>query len=412
MVNRVYLSHLSLTNFRSFSHLELDLPPDVVVFFGGNAQGKTSLLEAIYLLAIARSFRAERDHEMVNWHTASEEGNVLVAGTIEKQDERLGVHIGYQCVPAIEASPPKGHPPEGVEQSRSFGVRRQIRVGRIKRTAAELVGLVNAVIFTADDLELVQGPPALRRRYLDILMSQVDPIYLKSLQRYQRVLHQRNRLIRMMQDRRAAEDELTFWDEELVREGSWIAGRRYEAMDRLSNLCRESHSELTGSTEDLTVDYRPSVSRHSRVNGGEEMERAFMAALLASMGRDLALGLTTVGPHRDDFRILVNKVDMRTYASRGQARTLALTLRLAEAAYLASIKGEGPIVLLDDILSEIDSFRRSRVLDKAVQYPQVIITTTDPELIHRSSLPNATYYEVEGGLVSRTTPPTYSGVVP
>ena len=423
----MYLSHLSLTNFRNFLQLELDLPPGVVTLFGGNAQGKTSLLEAIYLLAIARSFRAENEHEVVNWHAAREEGNTLVAGTIEKQNERLRVYIGYQCVPASEPPPPSRQGKDPLEspnrtgaERRPFGVRKQIRVSRVKRTAAELVGLVNVVLFTAEDIELVQGPPSVRRRYLDILMSQVDPLYLKSLQRYQRVLHQRNRLLRLLQERRAEEDELTFWNEELVREGSWIVERRYEAMALLSGHCRERHSELTGATEDLTVDYMPNVPRNGQalhtpgIGSSEETEREFIAALEVSKRRELGLGSTVVGPHRDDFRLLVNNVDMRTYASRGQARTLALTLRLAEAAYLASVRDEGPIVLLDDVLSEMDSFRRSRVLDKAVQYQQVIITTTDLEPIQRSPISNAAYYEVEsptdsgGGKVSRATFPAYS----
>jgi len=404
----VYLSHLSLINFRNFPNLELDLPPGVVVFFGRNAQGKTSLLEAIYLLAIARSFRAENEYELVNWQAGTEEGNALVAGAIEKRDERLRVHIGYQCVPVSES-------PEAAlqgstlraQEGRPFGVRRHIRVSRVKRTAAELVGLVNAVLFTAEDIELVQGPPSLRRRYLDILLSQVDSPYLRALQRYQRILQQRNRLLRLLQERRAKDDELTFWNEELVKEGSWITQQRYEAMALLSALCRERHGELTGDGEDpqgaesLTLEYRPNVPCHGQTPSSEEMAREFMAALEASRGREVGMGSTVVGPHRDDFRLLVNAVDMGTYASRGQARTLALTLRLAEAAYLASARSEGPIVLLDDVLSEMDSFRRRRVLDKALEYQQVIITTTDLESIQTSHLPNATYYEVRGGQVSR-----------
>ena len=383
------------------------MPPGVVVLFGGNAQGKTSVLEAIYLLAIARSFRAESEHEVVNWDAATEDGNALVAGAIETRNEQLRVHIGYRCVPAQETPPTS---PWG--KGRSFGVRRQIRVSRLKRTASQLVGLVNVVLFTAEDIDMVQGPPSLRRRYLDILMSQVDPSYLKSLQRYQRILQQRNRLLRLLQDRRAQADELTFWDQELIEQGSFIAVRRYEAMASLSTLCRERHSELTGARENLTVEYRSNVPFHGQAGTSGEIETQFRAALEASRIRELGMGSTVVGPHRDDFRLLVNEVDMGTYASRGQARTLALTLRLAEAAYLDSTKGEGPILLLDDVLSEMDSFRRSRVLDKAVQYQQVIITTTDLESIQKSSLTGVTYYEVGGARISRATPPTHAPIAP
>ena len=175
-------------------------------------------------------------------------------------------------------------------------------------------------------------------------------------------------------------------------------------MATLSTLCREAHGELTGAAEDLALEYRPKVSRGPG-GASDETEGEFKAALEASRSREVGLGSTIVGPHRDDFSLLVNDVDMGTYASRGQARTLALTLRLAEAAYLASARGEGPIVLLDDVLSEMDSFRRSRVLDKAAQYEQLIITTTDPEIIQSSALSNVAYYEVEGGRVSPAPPP-------
>ena len=401
----MYLSHLSLTRFRNFVGLELDLPPGIVVLSGRNARGKTSLLEAIYLLAIARSFRAENEYEVVNWDTAAEGGSALVGGTIEKQAERLRVYVGYQCVPTPE-------PTRESDQRREhpFGVRRQIRVSRVKRTAAELVGLVNAVVFTATDLEVVQGSPSLRRRYLDILMSQLDQAYFKSLQRYQRVLQQRNRLLRLLQDRRGDEDELTFWDEELVKEGSWIVGRRSEAMASLSVLCRERHSELTGAMEDLVVEYRPNVPRHGPPGSDQDIRGEFTAALADSRRKELGQGSTIVGPHRDDFKLLVNNVDMRTYASRGQARTLALTLRLSEAAYMTATRGEGPIVLLDDVLSEMDSFRRERVLAffTRSQYQQVIITTTELGPILGAPLPGAAYFEVEEGQVSRIATPSDS----
>lgn len=396
----MYLSHLSLTNFRNFLQLELDLPPGAVAFYGQNAQGKTSLLEAIYLLAIARSFRAESEYEVVNWGAAKAEGNALVGGTVEKQNEKLKVYVGYQC---LRASDTPSTSPAG--RDRAIGVRKQIRVSRVKRSAAELVGTLNAVIFTANDIDLVQGPPSLRRRYLDILMSQVDPPYLKLLQRYQRVLQQRNRLLRLLQERRAQEDELTFWDDELVKEGSWIVNQRHQTMARLAELCRERHNELTGGKEDLVVEYQPSVREPAEGASFEDTRRAFEAALAASRSRELSHGSTAAGPHRDDFSIFANKVNMGTYASRGQARTVALTLRLAEAAYLDSLRNERPIVLLDDVLSELDSFRREHVLEKASQYHQLIITTTDLDALKNRSISGAAFYEVDGGRVTRITPP-------
>ena len=389
-----YLSRLSLTNFRNFVQLELDLPRGVVVFFGSNAQGKTTLMEAVYLLAIARSFHAENEREVVNFEVGAQGGQALVGGIIEKEGERLAVYVGYQSVvhggASSEATSANGSNSNGW----SYTVRKEIRVSRVRRTAAELVGMVNSVLFTAEDLQLVLGPPTGRRRYLDILISQADNLYLKALQRYQKVVQQRNRLLRILRDGRAGADELAFWDGELVREGAWVTWRRQEAMRQLGPLCMRHNRQLTGLEEDLLVEYRPSVAVGEDLANTEEN---FRESLAAFESRERITATTVVGPHRDDFRLLLDQVDMGTFASRGQARTLALSLRLAEADYLESVRGEGPIVLLDDILSELDSSRRRRVLEQATRYTQTLITATDLEPLRDFFGPSAGYFQVEGG---------------
>ena len=386
-----YLSRLSLTNFRNLVQLELQLPPGVVVFFGANAQGKTTLLEAVYLLAIARSFRAENEREVVNFDVAAQVGQALVGGTIEKRGERLQVYVGYQCMPASGGA--QGSGGNGL----SYSVRKQIRVSRVRRTAAELVGVVNAVLFSAGDIQLVEGSPSGRRRYLDILISQADSIYLAGLQRYQRVVQQRNQLLRMLREGRASAGELIFWDDELVREGAAVTWRRQEAMEFLSPLCTQQHGELAGEEEECRMEYCPSVTPGQNL---ADTESRFSEALAGLREREQAMSATVVGPHRDDFKLLVNGVDMRTFASRGQARTLALALRLAEAAYLNSVRGEEPVILLDDVLSEMDAARRRRVLEKTTQYQQVMITSTDLEQVRGFFGAEATYFQVGGGGVT------------
>ena len=393
----MYLSHVGLTNFRNYTQLDLDLPPGVVVLFGGNAQGKTSFLEAVYLLAIAKSFRADNEHQVVNWGMEMSGVATLVAGTVDKGGERVRVNVGYLAAPDGSRDTSS----LGARRGQSPGVRKQIAVGRLRKTASELVGVVNAVLFTAEDIELVQGPPALRRRYMDILISQVDHLYLKSLQRYQRVLQQRNRLLRLLQERRAEEDELPFWDGELVREGSLIVEARSQALATLATLCLDRHRELTGGIEELCLEYAPNVEYQHAGGGAHDIAQAFAEALEASRRKELAMGSTSVGPHRDDFFMTANGVDMGTYASRGQARTLALTLRLGEAEYLASSRGEGPILLLDDVLSEMDALRRARVLEKAADFQQTIITTTDLEPVHAWFGAGAAYFEVKAGQAAR-----------
>lgn len=387
-----YLSHLSLTNFRNMVELELELPEGVVVFFGPNAQGKTTLLEAVYLLAIARSFRAENEREVLNFQAAAEGGQGLVGGTVERVEEKLQVYVGYQCIQALGAK----NSSLQTSNHRAPSVRKQIRVDRVRRTAAELVGVVNAVLFSAEDIELVLGPPADRRRFLDILISQADPLYLKGLLRYQKVVQQRNQLLRMLQDGRAEVDELAFWDGELVKEGAWITWRRQEVMKELAVTCGEHHDDLVDSEGDFQVAYLPSVGLGTSLQATEEQFRESLAAVAQ---RERATGNTAVGPHRDDFNLLIDGVDMGTFASRGQARTLALALRLAEASYLASARGEAPIVLLDDVLSEMDGARRGKVLGKATQYQQVLITTTDVDQVKGFFGAVASYFQVAGGEV-------------
>ena len=390
----MYLSRLSLTNFRNIRELELDLTPNPIVLVGSNAQGKTSILEAVYLLAVARSFRADNEREVVNWDAAQETGHAMVAGIVERKAGRERVTMGYQCVPAAQG------------REASFSVRKQATVGRVRRSAAELIGVVNAVLFDAGDLELVYGSPGGRRRYLDILLSQADSAYLRSLQRYQRVIQQRNQLLRLLQDRRAGDNELAFWDEQLVTEGTNILLHRMRALEELNELASSIHSELSDDPS-LSLTYKPTLPLDD-VDWSEDdgdahrtlIAERFTEALQTRRAREVATGSTVVGPHRDDLRLLAGDVDMGTYASRGQARTVALALRLAEASYLSNLRADGPIVLLDDVLSELDSRRRAQVLRRASSYEQVVITTTDLEPLGQEFLRTATCFQVAAGQVT------------
>ena len=387
------LSRLVLTNFRNFAALDLPVPTGVVVFHGGNAQGKTTLLEAVYLLAIARSFRAENEREVVSFEAARNGEQALVGGTLEREDERSQVFVGYVCSPSRPAA---SDTPES-RSYLSYSVRKEIRVNRVRRTAADLVGTVGAVLFNAEDIDLVQGPPAGRRRYLDILISQGNPLYLKALQRYLQVVRQRNRLLRLLREGRAENPELEFWDDRLVKEGAWLSWQRADAIELLAQLAAEHHRTLSSPGERLDLEHLPSVLTGENA---QATESSFREALLAQRQRELATGNTAIGPHRDDFKLVVDGVDMGTFASRGQARTLALTLRLAEASYLTQVRREEPIVLLDDVLSEMDGDRRTRVLEKISGYGQSLITTTDPDQVREFFGNRTTYLRVGQGTVT------------
>ena len=380
------LTRLRLSNFRNLVDVDLGIPAGVSVYYGGNAQGKTALVEAVYILAIARSFRAENERELVNFGTVESGDLAIVEGLVEDEESgsRQRVIVGYRISGSDSPSGP------------GFRVSKEIRVDRVRRTAGELVGLLHAVLFSALDIGLVQGPPSGRRRFLDILASQADSVYLKSLQRYQQVLRQRNRLLRMRREGRATPEEMEYWDGELVKEGAWLTWRRHEVTSLLWPACIRHHRDLSGQGEELELSYRPSVPVTDHRDG---MTDSYRGVLQSMSGREAATAATAAGPHRDDFDIIVNGMDMGAFASRGQARTLALALRLGEAETLSAVRGRAPLLLLDDALSEMDATRRERVLEKASRYPQVLITTTDPEQVTGFFGAGAFYFKVGLGKV-------------
>lgn len=374
------------------------------VFFGGNAQGKTTILEAMYLLAIARSFRAENERELVNFNAATLGEHALVSGAIEKQDERFSVYIGYQT--QLRPSESNSHSStlnvsssetSSLVNARNVSVRKQIRVRRKPCTGADLVGLVGAVLFSADDIELVYGAPASRRRYLDILLSQSDSNYIRLLQRYRRVVQQRNQVLRALKERRANLDELEFWNDQLIKEGSGLTWSRYNAVERLATFATAHYKNLTDANQVFTITYIPSIACGRDL---DDTESIFRDRLNEVKGRELTLSSTAIGPHRDDVTLAVDRRDMGIFASRGEARSVALALRLSEASYLSSVKGEEPIILLDDVLSEMDLQRRIRVLEKITAYEQAVITTTDQDIIELHLGTGPDYFQVLDGSVN------------
>ena len=385
-----YLSRLSLTNFRNIRQADLDLTAGISVFHGANAQGKTALLEAAYTLAIGRAFRAEREREVVNF-TALQSGDAAyVAGVaVDGDHQSLNVVVGYQ---------PEGPSPATPDGSPTPAVVKRIRINRQPSTASGLVGRIGATLFVVDDLNLVLGSPSHRRRYLDVLVSQADREYLIALQRYQAALRNRNGLLRRQRQSHVSPDEMEYWDDQLVRAGAWIIGRRAEAMERLRGLALRHHQELAEPGHTLAVEYRPNVPPRE---SSEDTEAEFRRRLRGLAGREQATAVTAAGPHRDDFGIFVNGMDAHAYASRGEARTVALSLRLAEADYLSDARNEPPIILLDDVFSEMDAERRARILRKTASYEQALITTTDVDLVRCILGGSATYFRVCDGVISR-----------
>ena len=381
----------------------------MVLIQGENGQGKSNLLEAIYVLAVAKSPRATTDRELIRRDSNQEETYSRLSATIQRESDNLRVQIDYRSVPTPadeEDGPDRDGPqrigPEGIS------VQKYVRVNGSPRRASDLVGQVNAVMFSAEDLELVHGPPTGRRRYLDILISQVDNHYLRSLQRYQRVVSQRNHLLKLVRQGGSRGDELDFWDEELIKEGKFLMERRVQTVQALTQLAGSTHRELTEGHEGLDLIYRPSIPIGPDASA-ESLAGDLRHAIQSGRQRETAQGFTVFGPHRDDLQILIEGMDAAAYASRGQTRTAVLAMRLAEAHYLMDRRQQEPILLLDDVLSELDSARRTQALDTASRYQQCFITTTDVDSIDTRFLRSMSRFVVREGRVEPVADPNDSG---
>ncbi len=367
----MHLTRLALTNFRNYAHLELDLTPGLTLLQGNNACGKTNLLEAIFYLATAHSPHAGAERELIRWGASDEpipfarvETEVLKRNEMRTQLEIVLVQSGE------EGKPPTGR------------VGKRIKVNGVSKRALDLLGELNVVLFLPEDLDLVFGSPGDRRRYLDTTLSQIDPRYGRALSKYNQVLEQRNSLLRDFRERPFNAGELAVWDEPLIAEGSYLIARRTETIDRYNQLAGDIHPRLTDAHEHLRLVYQPSVTLD---HGATAVAECFARELQALRPRELGAGLTLVGPHRDDVRFFItrpndrNAMDAITYASRGQGRTIALSLKLAEVALMRAETNEEPVLLLDDVMSELDAPRRAALAQTVIDAPQAVISATDLE---------------------------------
>jgi len=373
------LTHLSLHNFRNYVRLDLDLLPGVTVLLGDNAQGKTNLLEAVFYLATSRSPQAGADREVVNW-LAAEREPIPYARLVGRVSRRTG----SASVPPVEGTE-RGRQERDLtieitltqETNNGARFRKQIRLNGVPRRAMDLLGHLNVVMFLPEDIALVYGAPGLRRHYLDVTLCQIEPPYCAALARYNEVVTQRNALLRDLDERGGDLTQLAFWDERLTKDGSYLVTRRRHALLLLDELAHRVHGELTDGAERLHLRYLPSIE-HSEPADVEAISAAFQAQLEAQRHRELASGVTLVGPHRDEVRFLIDDVDAGVYGSRGQQRTAALALKLAEVELMHRETGDQPVLLLDDILSELDARRRHFVLNRLNEgLDQALVTATD-----------------------------------
>ncbi len=429
----MYIEHLSLTNFRSFARLDMEMPRRVALLVGGNAQGKTSLLEAIYYLATFTSFQTHVDRQLVNF-IAAREAHQQVAVTRLTADFRHGggshrlearlilEPMGNNAVrPASPLEGLSGSPMPAALTQTGQRLRKEALLDGVKRPLSEVIGQFKAVVFVPQMSQIIEGGPEERRRYLNLALAQAMPAYARILSEYNQALAQRNALLKALGERTAAQgksragngEQLGVWDEALAWLGAQIILWRVQAVQEIERLAARVHNQLTGGKEVLRLRYQPSfeplpqpegqlgLGLHTAVNLSgldlEDIRRGFQERLKRLRAEEIARGMTIIGPHRDELRLFVNSIDLGHYGSRGQMRTALLALKLAEVDWMQERSGEWPVILLDEVMAELDLERRADLLAYLDKSEQTFLTTTDLNLFTSDFVGQAEVWTVRGG---------------
>jgi recF protein len=369
----VFLNSIQLHNYRNYKELELTTDNQVNLFVGPNAQGKTNLLEAIFALALTKSHRTSKDKELIGWEADS----ARIHGVVEKRYGTVKLDLMYS----------------------TQGKKARIN-GLEQRKLSDFIGSLNVVMFAPEDLEIVKGTPGIRRRFLDMEIGQVQPGYLHTLTQYTKVLAQRNNYLKTASPGSSQQEMLEIWNMQLAEHGVKIMKKRKHFIHKLQRWAEQIHSGITAGGERLTIEYRPSFD-----GGASEDETVlfeqFMLKLSQVKDQEIRRGMSLVGPHRDDMAFFINGKEAAVYGSQGQQRTTALSLKLAEIELICEEIGEYPLLLLDDVLSELDQNRQTQLIETFQSKVQTFITTTGLESVNVSKLRDAGIYDVREGRVTR-----------
>ena len=396
------LAHLSLTNFRNFARLDSEFPVGTTLLIGSNAQGKTSLLEAVYYLCGASSPHAGSDRQLINFLALRQASPFTrLVAEIDRRGRPLRIEIRLVLDPGTPG-----------EEAR---LQKEILVNGVKRRVTDLAGGFNAVLFLPQDMRVLEGAPTERRRHLDDLLSQADALYAHGLHEYGRALAQRNALLKSLQDRSGTGEELDYWDEQLAEHGASLIRARVLALVELERLAVPIHAALTRQAERLRLEYLPSydpapppqnqlglgldVSLDRTGAGREAIRDGFRKALAAARAESIARGSTPIGPHRDDMRFVANAIDLRLYGSRGQNRTAMLAVKLAQVEWLRARTGEWPVLLLDEVLAELDHQRREDLLAHVGTVEQSMLTGADLDMFGDEFRRQANVRQIRAGAI-------------
>ena len=334
----MFIESIELLNYRNYKQLHMDFHSGTNVLYGDNAQGKTNILEAVYVCSTTKSHKGSKDKEIVRF--GEEESHIKMTVRRDGIPYRIDMHL---------------------KKNRTKGV--AVNGVPIKK-ASELFGIVNVIFFSPEDLNIIKNGPAERRRFLDLELCQLNKVYVYDLVQYNRVVVQRNRLLKEMDSDPSLKETLNIWDSQLVRFGSELIRLRTRFVEELNELIREIHFHLSGEREELEIRYEPNV-----------MPETFVAELSRNRNQELRQRLTLTGPHRDDLNFIVNGADIRKFGSQGQQRTAALSLKLSEIELVKRTVKDYPVLLLDDVLSELDGKRQEHLLSE-ISHIQTLITCT------------------------------------
>jgi len=357
----VIIKSIKLENFRNYESLDLDFEKGTNILYGDNAQGKTNVLEAIYLSATTKSHKGSKDKEIIRF--LQDEAHIRTILDKEGLEYRVDMHL---------------------RKNKSKGIAIN---GQHLKKAAELLGLLNVVFFSPEDLSIIKNGPSERRRFVDMELCQIDKYYLYNLNQYNKIVNQRNKLLKDFYYNSDLNETLQVWNMQLVSYGKQIINRREKFIEQLNEIIYDIHKNLSGDKEELKIIYEPDVS-----------EEEFEQKLKNSQERDIKLKMTSVGPHRDDFCFMVNGIDIRKFGSQGQQRTAALSLKLSEIELVKKVTGDHPVLLLDDVLSELDSNRQNYLLNNIGDI-QTIITCTGLDEFINNRFEIDKIYKVSNGVI-------------
>lgn len=356
------IESIELKNYRNYGELHMDFSPGTNILYGDNAQGKTNVLEAVYVCSTTKSHRGSKDKEMIRFD--QEESHIKMC--VRKLD------VPYRIDMHLKKNKPKGIAINGIPI----------------RKASELFGIVNVVFFSPEDLNIIKNGPDQRRRFMDLELCQLNKLYVRALVQYNRVLLQRNKLLKELNFHPEYEETLDIWDMQLIQYGRELIRCREEFVGKLNDMVQKTHSQISGGRENLVLSYEPNVTA----------ER-FEEKLCFCRETDVKMRTTTTGPHRDDISFLVDNIDIRRFGSQGQQRTAALSLKLSEIELVKELVRDYPVLLLDDVLSELDGGRQEQLL-AGIKEIQTMITCTGVEDFVNHRFPIDRIYKVVRGTVA------------